>query len=119
LSEAIGPRTVLPLPGQQSPLGLDGVAPATKELVDEEVRRIVEECYGEAVATLTEHRDQLDTLAHTLLDRENLDEEQAYAAAGITREIAPAAQARGEVPAVAPLADGIPVVDTPPAAAGP
>ena len=48
----VGPVTVLPPPGQESPLGLDGVAPATKELVDREVRRIVDECYDEAVATL-------------------------------------------------------------------
>ena len=34
MSEAIGPVTVLPPPGQESPLGLDGVAPATKELID-------------------------------------------------------------------------------------
>src|SRR3954447_17306386 len=30
MSDAIGPVTVLPPPGQESPLGLDGVAPATK-----------------------------------------------------------------------------------------
>jgi cell division protease FtsH len=34
MSEAIGPVTVLPPPGQESPLGLDSVAPATKELVN-------------------------------------------------------------------------------------
>jgi ATP-dependent Zn protease len=39
-----GPIAVLPPPGQESPLGLDGVAPATRELVDREVRRIVDEC---------------------------------------------------------------------------
>src|SRR5581483_4113554 len=79
MSDAVGPVTVLPPPGSESPLGLDGVAPATKELVDREVRRIVEECYGEAVSTLTGHRPQLDALAHRLLDRETLDEDEAYA----------------------------------------
>jgi hypothetical protein len=39
MSDAVGPLAVLPSPGQESPLGLDGVAPATKELVDREVRR--------------------------------------------------------------------------------
>ncbi|MFZ0172320.1 MAG: ATP-dependent zinc metalloprotease FtsH, partial [Acidimicrobiales bacterium] len=34
MSPAIGPVSVLPPPDQESPLGLDGVAPATKELVD-------------------------------------------------------------------------------------
>ena len=93
MSEAVGPVTVLPPAGQESPLGLDGVAPATRELVDREVRRIVEQCYGEAVATLTEHRDRLDALARTLLDRETLDEDGAYAAAGIDREADQAAGA--------------------------
>jgi len=86
---------------------LDGVAPATKELVDTEVRRIVDECYAEAVATLRGHREQLNRLAHTLLARETLDEEEAYAAAGIRRENAPAAVARGEVPGTKP-APGLP-----------
>jgi len=71
------------------------------------VRRIVEECYDEAVATLTDHRTRLDGLAHTLLDRETLDEDDAYAAAGIPREAAPGARARGEVPGTAP-APGLP-----------
>ncbi|HEX8345567.1 MAG TPA: ATP-dependent zinc metalloprotease FtsH [Actinoplanes sp.] len=107
MSSAIGPVTVLPRPGQESPLGLDGVAPATKELVDSEVRRIVDDCYAEAVATLRRHRQQLDGLAHTLLRSETLDEDAAYAAAGIRREAAPAAVARGEVAGTAP-APGLP-----------
>jgi cell division protease FtsH len=107
MSDAIGPVTVLPPPGQESPLGLDGVAPATKELVDREVRRIVDDCYEQAVAILRDHRDQLDTLAHTLLAHETLDENDAYAAAGIDRAEAPAARARGDVPGTPP-APGMP-----------
>ena len=86
MSDAVGPLTVLPPPGQESPLGLDGVAPATKELVDREVRRIVDECHDEAVATLVAHREQLDRLAHALFAKETLDEDEAYAAAGVPRE---------------------------------
>jgi len=112
MSEALGPVSVLPPPGEESPLGLDGVAPATRELVDREVRRIVDECYDEAVATLTGHRDQLDALARTLLDEETLDEDAAYAAAGIARAEAPGARARGEVPDTGPAAG------LPPATAG-
>ena len=40
MSAAIGPVCVLPPPGQESPFGLDGVAPATRELVDAEARKI-------------------------------------------------------------------------------
>jgi cell division protease FtsH len=71
MSPAIGPITVLPPPGQESPYG-DGVAPATRELVDTEARRIIEECYQQALDTLRGHRDRLDRLAHTLLARETL-----------------------------------------------
>jgi cell division protease FtsH len=106
-------KVVLPPPSQESPFGLDGVAPATKELIDREARRIVDECHAEAVTTLNDHRHQLDALAHTLLDRETLDEDDASAAAGVPRETAPAAQARGEVPGTS-SAPGLPRA-TPPA----
>jgi cell division protease FtsH len=100
MSDAVGPLTVLPPPGQESPLGLDGVAAATKELVDREVRRIVDECHDQAVATLVAHREQLDRLAQVLFTKETLDEDEAYAAAGVPRESAPGALARGDVPGV-------------------
>ncbi len=93
MSPAIGPVSVLPSPGQESPFGFDGVAPATKDRVDAEARRIIEECYEQAVTTLQSSRDRLDRLARTLLDRETLDEGEAYTAAGITRETVPVAAA--------------------------
>jgi cell division protease FtsH len=108
MSDAVGPVTVLPPPGQESPLGLDGVAPATKELVDREVRRIVDECYDEAVTTLMGNRSRLDGLARTLLQRETLDEDDAYAAAGVDPQQAPGARARGEVPGVPPAPGMLP-----------
>ncbi|MGY1690710.1 ATP-dependent zinc metalloprotease FtsH [Geodermatophilus sp. SYSU D01105] len=98
MSPAVGPVSVLPRPDQGSPFEGDGVAPATRELVDTEVRRLIEDCYTEAVGTLRGNRDRLDRLAHTLLERETLDEDEAYAAAGIPRAAAPAAVARGETP---------------------
>jgi cell division protease FtsH len=107
MSEAIGPVTVLPPPGTESPFGVDGVAPATKELVDSEVRKIVEDCYAEAVHLLAEHREQLGRLAHRLLETETLDEEDAYAAAGIDRHTAPGAVARGEAEGAARPAPGL------------
>jgi cell division protease FtsH len=110
MSDKIGPVSVLPPPGQESPFGLDGVAPATKELIDAEVRRLVEECYQQAVSSLHEHRDQLNALAGTLLQRETLDEDEAYEAAGVHRDTAPAALARGDVPGT-PRAPGVPPVE--------
>src|SRR4029450_9907744 len=73
MSEASGPVTVLPPPGSESPLGLDGVAPATKELVDTEVRKIVDACYDEALTLLRQHRGQLNRLSHALLEAETLN----------------------------------------------
>jgi cell division protease FtsH len=96
MSEAVGLVSVLPRPGEQSFPGIDGNAPAesTRELVDAEVRRIVDECYVRAVATLRENRDRLDSLAKALLEHETLDERDAYAAAGFEREApSPAAEA--------------------------
>ena len=126
MSDAVGPLTVLPPPGQESPFGLDGVATATRELVDREVRRIVDECHDEAVATLIAHREQLDRLAETLFAKETLDEDDAYAAAGVPRVTAPGALARGDVPGVPPepgmppkpATDGVPVAGSEVAGSG-
>ncbi len=93
MSAAIGPVSVLPAAGQESPYGLDNVAPATREVVDTEARKIIEECYEQAVATLRGNRDRLDRLARALLARETLEEDEAYAAAGVRRDDAPAAMA--------------------------
>jgi cell division protease FtsH len=87
MSEAVGLVSVLPRPGEASPLfpGVDGASESTRELVDREVRRIVDECYTRAVAGLRENRQRLDSLAHALLEHETLDEREAYAAAGFDR----------------------------------
>ncbi len=47
----------------------------TAQQIDEEVRRIIEETYSRAKTILTEHLDQLHTVAKALLDRESLDAE--------------------------------------------
>ena len=84
MSDAIGPVAVLPRDGQ-GPL-LPGAAEAsetTQRLVDEEVRRIVEDSHEEVRQLLEAHRQQLDALAQALLEHETLDQEDAYAAAGL------------------------------------
>jgi Peptidase family M41 len=60
------------------------------EGVDEEVRRITDECYAEARRLLRENRGKLDRIVEQLLIRETLDEPEVYAAAGIERPAAPA-----------------------------
>jgi cell division protease FtsH len=74
---------------EQYPGQGDGNSEATRELIDREVRRIVEECYGRAIAQLRENRWRLDGLAKQLLERETLDEGDAYEAAGFERGSAP------------------------------
>ena len=57
----------------------------TREMIDAEVRRIIDECYVSAVDGLREHRDKLEALTRALLASETLDEEDAYRIAGIPR----------------------------------
>ena len=102
MSDALGPISVLPRDGSGPFLpGAAEVAPETRKLVDDEVRRIVAEAHDEVVTLLTENRARLDALASALLEKETLDEDDAYAAAGVTRpqttlvgELAAAARSR-------------------------
>ena len=84
MSDSVGPLAVLPADGRGPLLpGASEVSPRTQELVDGEVRRIVDEAYGEVVTLLTDNRRRLDSLAEALLEHETLDEDAAYAAAGV------------------------------------
>src|SRR3989442_3721633 len=86
MSSAIGPIAVIPRDGQGPLLpGAAEVSPDTQKLVDTEVRRIVEESHQEVTALLEQNRSKLDSLAAALLEHETLDEDAAYAAAGVTR----------------------------------
>ena len=88
MSDTIGKVFVLPRP-EEEPALLPGAARAsdeTLELVDREVRRLVDECYDEALEQLRENRDRLDRLAQALLVHETLDEADAYRIAGIERK---------------------------------
>jgi cell division protease FtsH len=61
---------------------------ATAGLIDDEVRRISEECLADAERLLTEHRPQLDLLAHALLKNDSLDERQILDVTGIKPQVA-------------------------------
>ena len=77
---------------QQRPYG-----EATAQLIDDEMRRIAEECSAEAERLLNEHRSQLDALAKALLREDSLDENEILKVTGINtpanREVAVAATA--------------------------
>jgi cell division protease FtsH len=86
MSRAIGPVAVIPADGQ-SPLlpGVSETSEHTQRLVDEEVRRIVEDAHEQATEELSLHRSNLSSLVSALLEHETLDEAEAYAAAGLER----------------------------------
>src|SRR5918995_423342 len=83
MSDAIGPIAVTE--GRQDGVLLPGSLPAsppTQQLVDEEVRRIVDGAEQDVIKLLEREREQLDALAHALLERETLDQPEAYEVAG-------------------------------------
>jgi cell division protease FtsH len=92
MSAAVGPVAVIPRDGAGPFLpGAAEVSPDTQRLVDDEVRRIVDEAHQEVVALLQRNRSKLDSLATALLEHETLDEDDAYAAAGVPRTSTPTA----------------------------
>jgi cell division protease FtsH len=56
---------------------------ATAEVIDSEVKRIVEECFDEARRLLGENRDKLEDLTQALLREESLDEEEILKVTGL------------------------------------
>ena len=56
----------------------------TSELIDNEVRRIVEENHREADRLLAEHRDKLEALAQALLKSESLNAKEMREVTGLT-----------------------------------
>jgi len=86
MSEAIG-FVAVQGSDAQGPLlpGVDAVSESTRELMDREVRRIVDGARDEVRELLARERDKLDSLAEALLGEETLDEAEAYRAAGIDR----------------------------------
>jgi cell division protease FtsH len=92
MSERVGRRSVLPSDGEPR---MAGVSDGLLDTVDEEVRRITDDCYMEARRLLRDNRHKLDAIVVALLARESLDEAEIYAAGGVAR---PAAR-----PAAAPL----------------
>jgi cell division protease FtsH len=96
MSEELGPLAIAD--GPQDGLLLPGstpASPATLERVDDETRRIVEQAEDEVVALLENERGRLDALARALLERETLDQADAYRIAGVEEPaLAPEEEAR-------------------------
>jgi cell division protease FtsH len=80
MSEQVGKVSVLPVEGDPRMFGVSDDALAT---VDAEARRLIDECYADALTLLRDNREKVDALVDALLRHETLDESDAYAAAGI------------------------------------
>ena len=90
MSDRIGKLSVLPADGDPR---MAGISEGMLDAVDEEVRRITDECYAEARRMLQDNREKLDAIVKQLLAHETLDERDVYAAAGIQRPIIRGAKA--------------------------
>ncbi len=99
MSDKLGPVAVLPGDGDGPLLpGVSETSPQTQWLVDEEVRRLVDDAHTAVTQLLTDHREQLDSLTDALLAAETLDGPEAYAAAGAAmRGERPRAQAGAQL----------------------
>jgi cell division protease FtsH len=60
----------------------------TAALIDEEIRRICEECLHQAVTLLTGNRDKLDALVHALLEHDTLGEAEILTVTGLEAPVA-------------------------------
>jgi cell division protease FtsH len=98
MSEKVGMLSALPDPRREQPLSLggDGTSPATRELVETEARRILDQGHDQALETLRANRHRLDALVEALLRTETLDAADAYRAASVPYPAEP------DLPAQAP-----------------
>jgi cell division protease FtsH len=114
MSRTIGPIAVLPADGNGPLLpGVSETSEETQRMIDAEVRRIVETAHQETTQELSSHRSNLDSLVAELIAHETLDQQDAYAAAGLpvnrdaVPEDAPPALPPPPSPLPAPVADGV------------
>ena len=90
MSDVIGPVTVISEDDHMSFPGASDVSAVTQQLVDEEVRHLIGRAHEDVTQLMSAHRGQLDALAVALLTHETLEQDEAYAAAGIASPSTPA-----------------------------
>lgn len=82
MSPRIGPVQILPEEGDPRALG---ISEGMLDILAEEVRALIDQCYERALTLLRENRWRLESLVEQLLARETLNEPEIYAAAGLQR----------------------------------
>jgi cell division protease FtsH len=102
MSPRVGPLNYAEQAEQTGPLAARPYSSATGRIIDEEVRRIVEECHEEAERLLQQHRDKLDALSRALLEEDSLDEAEILRVTGLE----PQPASPGETPAASTHRDG-------------
>ena len=112
MSERVGmvqlaPRDNPYLSGPEGYVGSKPFSEETAQVIDAEVRRIIAESHDEALRLLRAHRDALNALAHALLERETLNEDEILQVTGLRR--APSVEG-----GVSPLAGDTPANALPP-----
>jgi cell division protease FtsH len=71
----------------------------TAQRIDAEVKKILDQCYEDAIRILTEHRDQLETVTAKLLECETLDRQQFGELIGLPASPEPPEPGRTPLPA--------------------
>ena len=90
MSDVIGPLAVISEEGDVPAYpGFEEISPATRQLIDEEVRHLVEDAHEQVTRLLSANRERLDALAQALLERETLEQDEAYAVAGVQPGVKP------------------------------
>lgn len=69
MSEKLGPLLV-------NPEDMENLSPSTKDLIDSEVKRLLDASRSRAIKILTDHRYDLDRLAEALIEYETLSGEE-------------------------------------------
>jgi cell division protease FtsH len=87
MSEKVGPQT-FGKQGEEIFLGRElgmrqTFSERTAQVLDEEIRRFIDEALTRARTIVTEHRSQLDTLATALLEKETLNTDEVDVALGL------------------------------------
>jgi len=112
MSPKIGPLSY----AEDSPGGLGAMrrpySEATAKLIDDEVKRIAEECASSARELLTQHRSKLDALVRALLEHDALDEAAILEVTGLAPAASVDVPARHDGDAIWPVPEPLAAAPT-------
>lgn len=97
LNERVGNISFYDSSGQQDYAFTKPYSEKTAEVIDEEVKKLIDEAYVRTVKLLTENREKLDSLAKLLIDREVIFKEDLEAIFGVRPFIVEDLEKRSEL----------------------